>query len=182
MPLGIPHDIPGLQIAMDNPLTVGEVDRERRHSDPFDRVAERGPNLVQGLTIHQLKNDVGPSAILPDAVNGNDVGVNEFRHDRRLPLESFQEDARRHRSRGMFEGHPATKSSIPRLPDLSGPAATKRGDQDEIGDQTIGLRRCGLHLRRQTAPGVGRRLGEFLPTQFREKRGSLKVSPSVALI
>ena len=85
--------------------------------------------LPHGLPFHQLHRDVVGGSVLPELINGNDVGVIEGRCRTRFTFEALQPaGVRGERRRQNLDGDTTLQARIPRPVYLAHSARAQRGD------------------------------------------------------
>jgi hypothetical protein len=92
VPAGVTLDVGRFQIAMDDPLLVGGIERIRDLPRQGERLCERHratrEPVGQRLAVHQLHDERADVGAVLDAIDRRDVGVIERGQHPRLALEA----------------------------------------------------------------------------------------------
>jgi hypothetical protein len=154
--LGVEQDVLRLDVAVDDPVRVGGVQRARDLDRERHGLGDRQPPdpadaLLQRLALDVLEHDERHAVVLARVQHGDDVGVLELRHRARLAAEALDVlDLSADRSGQHLDRHTPLEHGVEGQPD---PRRRARADLalEPVAPANDGLRR-GAHRRVLCAP------------------------------
>src|SRR5207249_3320261 len=146
---------------MDNSFLVSRCQSARHLDTVFHRLA-RGKGactqaLPQRLPFEQLLDDVGRTAVRPEIVNGNDIGMVELACGARFLLEASQTVGVL--GEGFWQdldGDLATQPGVPRAVHLAHPARAQRREDFVRAEFSTGTEHSDLSLHSGISPARSR--------------------------
>jgi hypothetical protein len=117
----VPHEnVRRLQIAVNNPLLVGEVHGTGKCFDHLGGFARRlrdaGNSLVQRFSVHEFQREIGQTLVLAYFMDLNDVGMLQPGNRRGLRIEASQLQVAGVIARqDHLDGNRPVQTALPRL-------------------------------------------------------------------
>ncbi len=133
------EDVCGLDVAMNNAVAMGRIERirdlegQRKHAISLERLS--GNQLPQGDALEEFHGDESPACFLSDVVNGADVGLIQCRGGLGFALKTRQTLGIMCRvRRKKFQRHKTMQAGIFRFVHHTHSAATKFLNDAIMGD------------------------------------------------